>query len=318
MDIESEDCAQAVGASSLARHSSTFHAAHRLLGEQVGEDVELLYGFCRYVDDSVDEQPIPAAEAALAQLRMELRAQRSSVPEVCGFFQLGRQHQIDPLVTEAFLAGFEEDLAPRAYRTTAELLRYCYRVAGTVGLLMCSLLDVAQEEAYPFAIDLGIGMQLTNICRDVREDASRGRVYLPADLTNGPLDSDFLRLGRMRDEQRARAAIGDLLALAGEYYRSGEAGLGYLPARPRAAVAVAARCYEAIGDRVLSAPEGCVPERVFVSGRTKAFLALKLALPFTRAAVRTTMRRDACRVTHREELHAALAGLPGANPKLCS
>lgn len=142
------------------------------------------------------------------------------------------------------------DLGPVRVPDLPALLRYADGVAGTVGLMMSDLLGARDRaRAAPRARDLGVAMQLTNVARDVEEDARRGRIYLPADrLPPGTSPADLLRDGPAR--AAAWDAVLDLLGLAGPYYRSAERGLPFLAARPRLAVLVAARLYEAIGTRI--------------------------------------------------------------------
>ena len=204
------------GRSSLRTHGRTFHLAHLLLGERAAADVHLLYGFCRFVDDECDERPIDEARVALARIRTDLEAGSSDEPSLAGYLAFCDTHTVDPRVTEAFLQGVEQDLDLHEYTTEAELLRYCYRVAGTVGLLMCSLFDVDEPRARAFAVDLGIGMQLTNICRDVLEDAERGRVYVPHESSGGPLDAADLVARDAETVARARRAVERLLDRDGD------------------------------------------------------------------------------------------------------
>lgn len=308
------DPAVQAGAKSLAQHGSTFHLAHRVLGPKVGADVERLYGFCRLVDNLVDDQPATLARRDLARVRADLQRGTSRLPEVQGYLHLTCEHRIDRRVTEELLAGFEEDLDPRVYPTTAELLRYCYRVAGTVGLLMCSVLDVDSDEALPFAIDLGVGMQLTNIARDVREDAGRGRVYLPADVTGGALTAAQIPGTDGALERRARTGIESLLALADRYYRSADDGMVYLPPRARGAVLVASRCYRAIGGRITRTADGVVPGRVFVPRRQKFVQSLLAAGAWLRGPWSPPGQARRGNPAHAASLHEPLKGLPGVHP----
>ncbi|QDV05929.1 All-trans-phytoene synthase [Planctomycetes bacterium Poly30] len=308
---EAHDELVAEGRRSLAQHGSTFHLAHLLLGRRAAEDVELLYGFFRFVDDVVDEQPEAAARRDLARVRADLIARRSADPAVQGYLRFCERRPADPLVIQEFLAGVEQDLVPRPYESVDELLRYGYRVAGTVGLTMCALFEVKDRDALPFAVDLGVGMQLTNICRDVMEDARRGRVYLPAEWTGGALDPAQLAARAGDTECRARAAVERLLALADRYYRSADAGMVHLPARARAAVLTASRCYEAIGGKVLATPKNRLPERVHVGAAGK-FVHLARAAG---AAVRIALAgRGGREPRHLPGLHVALHGKPGADP----
>ncbi|MEM9801958.1 MAG: phytoene/squalene synthase family protein [Planctomycetota bacterium] len=302
--------AAAEGRQSLREHGSTFHLAHLALGQVAAERVHLVYGFCRYVDDLADENEPPVARRELARVRDALRSGAADHPAIEGYLRFCSECSVDDRVTDEFLAGVEQDLVRSTYETEAQLLRYCFRVAGTVGLLMCSLFDVDDEEAGPFAIDLGIGMQLTNICRDVLEDADRGRVYLPAESPGGQLAAADLAARDPAAVAKARESVEALLDLADRYYRSADAGMRYLPARARLAVLVASRCYEAIGARIRSHPPEGLPDRAFVGGPRKAVHATRALTAWTDAAASRLVRRARL---HCPDLHTALVGKPGAD-----
>src|SRR5690606_15809209 len=139
-------------------------------------------------------------------------------------------------------------------RTLRELSRYCYRVAGVVGLMMCNVMGVKDEAALDNAVHLGMAMQLTNICRDVAEDWERGRLYLPADLLADCGAPDLARELGGAFPERAVAPVARVLRVllthADRLYRSGDRGLAALPWRSALAVRTARRVYAAIGERV--------------------------------------------------------------------
>ncbi len=296
------------GAEALRQHGRTFHAAHLLLGRGAAEGVHLLYGFCRHVDDLADELPIDESRVALAGVRRELAGEVPPSPAVAGFRRFLETHPVEPGAAEEFLRGVEQDLDVTRYETEEELFRYCFRVAGTVGLFMCGLFGVRDRRALPFAIDLGIGMQLTNISRDVLEDAGRGRVYLPASLTSGAIDPAELVAREPAAMSASRGAVETLLRRAREHYRSADEGIRFLPARAQLAVQTASRTYEAIGPRVLAAPSGTLPGRVHVNAAGKA-------LHMTRGIASVIGLRARAVLwavpEHDNRLHDALAGLPG-------
>jgi phytoene synthase len=188
--------------------------------------------------------------------------------------------------------------------TVDELVRYCYRVASTVGLMMCELLGVEHmDEARPFAIDLGIAMQLTNICRDVAEDYGEDRIYLPAELVDAGLVERAVA-GHRPARDRTRDAVTELLRLAERYYRSADQGMAYLPGAARAAILVASRNYEAIGRRILQQGPEAWSERAATSRwdkvRNTARALAQLTFDPRYASVRGPRR-------HARELHAALS-----------
>jgi phytoene synthase len=217
--------------------------------------VAALYAFCRSVDDLADAEQVTAeARSELDALQAALGAEPDGEPlwpeGHLWFRRLCLECGIDFRVVRDLLAGMASDLGTVRLQSDRELLRYCYRAAGTVGLMMCSVLGVRDPRAWRHAIDLGIAMQLTNVCRDVLEDAQASRVYLPADRLRaygvGPED---LVEGRA-DAQAVSLVVTDLLALAEGYYRSGDEGMRFLPPRARWAILIASRLYRGIGRRL--------------------------------------------------------------------
>lgn len=236
----------------LSRHARSFRWAATFLPPERHDDAAVLYAFCRTVDDAVDEAPsADAARAAVTELERQLHDPRPSHALIAELCRMARQRQVPLRAAEQLIEGVAGDLDDVRVEDDAELIRYCYHAAGTVGLMMCGVLGVEDRQARAHAIDLGIAMQLTNICRDVREDAAMGRVYLPASRLRavGVTHQDLLR-GRAPRDAVARV-VRDLLALAERYYASADAGMRYIPARPRLAILVASRIYRAIGRRLL-------------------------------------------------------------------
>jgi phytoene synthase len=160
------------------------------------------------------------------------------------------------------------DLGPVRLTTLDELLLYSYRVAGVVGLMLCHVFGVSDRNALRNAADLGIAMQLTNICRDVREDLERGRIYLPADVLAA---SGALGVGDFDSALVARA-VERLLAIADRYYRSGDAGMYALPLRAALAVRAARLVYSAIGQELEKRGFDAMRGRAVVPGWKKLAL----------------------------------------------
>ncbi len=230
------------------RRASTFSLAAQLLTHRQREQATQLYSFCRLVDDIADECDDPRiADEHLYQLRREVLGVVSARPEVAAAMAIldaspgGRRPAID------LLQGAADDVGGHIVSSDAALRAYCYRVAGTVGLMMCPVIGVANQEAFRHAVDLGIGMQLTNLCRDVLEDSRNGRVYLPRTRLLGAGTTPEALLNGTADEASVAQVVLDLLEVADRYYERGRDGLGYIPLRPRMAIAVAARVYQAIG-----------------------------------------------------------------------
>ncbi|MGB1418191.1 MAG: phytoene/squalene synthase family protein, partial [Candidatus Puniceispirillaceae bacterium] len=236
---------------SLAANGKSFHWARRFLGQRMGNDAASLYAFCRLLDDMADGD-IENGPVRLAAIRADLIAGREGAdPAFLAFLPLMREKRFPPDVLVALIDGLLEDQAEEvALADEAALLRYAYRVAGTVGLLMCHVLDCHAPAARAHAIDLGIAMQLTNIARDILEDAGMNRRYVPGDWVGHASPAEIRAAARAPDSMLARdvtAAAGRLLDLAETFYASGARGYRYLPWRAHLAIGVAARVYRQIG-----------------------------------------------------------------------
>jgi phytoene synthase len=239
----------------IAHHSKSFALASKLLPPRVRNDAVVLYAYCRRVDDAVDDAPPAEQRAALEALRIELNVLYEGVaqsdPLLAALQTVIDECAIPRHCFDDLLDGMAMDVAAERYQTQAQLLLYCYRVAGTVGLMMCHVMGAKSSDALAHGKDLGIAMQLTNIARDVLEDWSRERLYLPEDLmTESGAPGLQLSLGRPFPRSAAPAtarAIGTLLDWADGYYASGDRGLRYLSFRCAAAVYAARLVYSSIG-----------------------------------------------------------------------
>lgn len=234
----------------LKTHGRSFHFASHLLGPIYRTRAARLYAFCRYVDDLVDETDDPIqADRAINHLKSDLLAGQSAHQHVSSMITLMQEIDmpIDPVL--ALIDGVQSDLNSPCIQNESELIQYAYKVAGTVGLMMCAVLDVKNREAWPFAIDLGVAMQLTNIARDVGEDAWLGRIYLPADWL-GHLTVENIKKPNPLQQQYLRNATRRILEKADNYYESGLDGLVYLPTTARYGILAAAAVYRDIGSMV--------------------------------------------------------------------
>ena len=297
----------------LAAGSRSFSFASRFLPARRRADAALLYAFCRWVDDLADEAPDPGeARLRLDEVEAELSGAAPRRPIVAALASMAERVDLDLAHALELVRGVRSDLEAVRVPDDRALLRYCYRVAGTVGLMMCPVLGVRVEAAQPFALDLGVAMQLTNICRDVLEDARRGRVYLPADrlAAAGVSQAGLLTLSPERPSGVERV-VQDLLQLAERYYQSADRGLGFIPVGPRVAIAVASRVYREIGRRLLARGGAALAGRTVVSGPRKGWVALVAVVGLARPTATGWWRRP-----HAAELHRHLVGLPGADPRL--
>ncbi|MEO8905307.1 MAG: phytoene/squalene synthase family protein [Polyangiaceae bacterium] len=278
--------AGAICAATLAQHSKSFSLAGRLLPRESRRDAAVLYTYCRLADDAIDLVEPASQDAALVELRRALdsvyRGESQRDVRLSAFQELVQRKAVPREYAEELLAGFEMDTAGTQYQTLDELLLYCYRVAGVVGLMMCHVLGVKDARALKNAAHLGIAMQLTNICRDVAEDWQLGRLYLPRAMLGkcGPDALSGVRVGPLAESERAAITTVTrlLLAQADRFYRSGDAGIPALPWRAAFAVRAARGIYSAIGARISHPDYDALTMRAVVPGVQKLFLVVKAAL----------------------------------------
>jgi phytoene synthase len=250
---------------SIRRHSRSFSFASRLLPPAKRADVERLYAWCRWCDDGVDAAAAPQEALAFVDRASEdvrrIAAGTSPVAaESLWLAELVGRHNLPIEAASALLQGMRSDLTPAAGFHEADLWRYCFRVAGAVGVLMCPILGLEDRRHLPHAAALGMGMQLTNIARDVAEDWRRSRCYLPIEWTDGLLPG-----GGPPDPGRVRRGVRTILEVADGYYTAGEAGIAALDPDSRLAVRAAARIYHAIGTRIRRRSYEVLDERARVS-----------------------------------------------------
>lgn len=269
--------------------SRSFALAAKLFDAETRHHAYMLYAWCRYCDDEIDGQnlgmrAVPESEQAqrgssassspdgpdarLERLRTDTHrafaGDRLTEPVFIGLQRVGTECGIPERHALELLAGFEMDVSGHEYCCFEDTLLYCYRVAGVVGVMMAQIMGVRDVPALQRAADLGIAFQLTNIARDVLDDAGSGRCYLPATwLAEAGISATTLD----RPENRAAVArvTGRLLDEAERYYRSADCGLKALPFRSAWAVAAALGIYRAIGRLVIARGACAWDSRIVVS-----------------------------------------------------
>jgi phytoene synthase len=250
------------------RVARTFALACRLLPRHLRDDVYLLYLVFRTLDDLVDDGR-PEADARVSAVeRWAAGRFAEATPEVVLLDMLASRHPVPRDAFAEFCAGMRQDLNRETFATEADVDRYCFRVAGTVGLVMTAVLgarDVAR--ARPAAIALGIAMQRTNILRDIDEDAANGRVYLAQEA--------IARHGPAVPGRRA-ALLRDEIARADARYDRGLAGVRELR-HGRAAIAVAGGMYREILRQIERDGYGVSPGRSVVTGPRKLVAGARAA-----------------------------------------
>lgn len=267
--------------------SKSFATASKLFDAKTRRSVLMLYAWCRHCDDVIDDQvlgfsndtpSLQSAEQRLAQLEMKTRqayaGSQMHEPAFAAFQEVAMAHDILPAYAFDHLAGFAMDVHETRYQTLDDTLRYCYHVAGVVGLMMAQIMGVRDNATLDRACDLGLAFQLTNIARDIVEDAEAGRCYLPAAW----LAEEGLTRENLADPQNRQAlsrVARRLVETAEPYYRSASAGLPGLPLRSAWAIATAQQVYRKIGMKVVKAGSQAWDQRQSTSTPEK--LALLVA-----------------------------------------
>ncbi len=272
----------------MVQGSASFRAATRLFDQALREDVWALYAWCRYCDDQIDGQDLghgfEALTPATRQARLEaLRRQTAdalagrpvSSPPFEALQSVARRRQLSPEGPMILLDGFSMDVEARRYETLSELLEYCWGVAGVVGVMMAEIMGARDPAALRRAQDLGLAFQLTNIVRDIIEDARAGRVYLPAQSLRAqgvePTPDGVLAAPR----EALHAAARELLATAELYYDSARRGVRALPLRAALATAAARGVYREIGRRIGRRGPEALDSRMVVPRPLKLWLAAR-------------------------------------------
>jgi len=232
--------------------SKSFDAASRLLPKDVRVASRALYAFCRASDDLVDEGDM--GRASIAQLRQRLNTIYDGIAPALpcdrAFASVVSGYALPKEIPAAMIEGFDWDEDGREYHTLDDVLAYAARVASTVGVMMALIMGCTDRRGFARAADLGLAMQLTNIARDIGEDAGRGRLYLPLDWLHEAGVTRRALLAGEADQRAVAAMTARLLDVADSYYRRALTGLGALPVSCRPAIKSAAYIYRDIGREV--------------------------------------------------------------------
>lgn len=274
----------AMCASIARQHGRSFHLASRLLSPDRQRGVLATYAYCRVADDIVDRATIQGDEASFLALEAwEDELARPVHPVAKAFAATRATFGVPDAPVRSLIAGIRMDLAPAHFETWSELRSYCHLVAGTVGLMVAPVMGCRDAGALPYAADLGIAMQLTNILRDVAEDAVMGRLYLPLDdIARFGCDPDAILAGHMEPGFR------DLMAFEVErargLYARAMRGVPSLCASGRLSTLAASQLYAGILDEIERLDYDVFRGRVHVPTARKARILAGAAFAYTRMA----------------------------------
>lgn len=280
-------------AAMIRQGSKSFSGASKLLDKSTKESAILLYSWCRYCDDQIDNQILgfnkqskednPNAKEILQSIEKSTQdAINDTSLEQIEFEALRRvlqKHSIPEQYPMEHLQGYRMDVEKKQYHNITDTLEYCYHVAGVVGVMMAYIFGIKDSKILERAADLGIAFQLTNIARDVIEDAKMGRVYLPSEW----LAEHNIKPGTILDiKNRVKLflVIKRLLDLSEQYYESANIGIEYLPLRIRWGIKVALSVYREIGTKIRILGSNAWNKRVYIKRPYKIFLAMKYFLRY--------------------------------------
>ena len=294
----------------MRNRGRSFYFASRFLDQTTAERAARLYEFCRAIDDIADRST--SKDEARDRLDQVLAELEDSVPPgriTQQLFLLAEDTDLDPRAAIELVKGCLSDLSDEVLiQNEEQLIQYCYQVAGSVGIMMCAVLGVNDPRAIPHAIDLGIAMQLTNITRDISEDARSERRYLPTTFL-GTLSCTEVLSSSNASLEHICEAVDRIVNLADRYYKSGREGFCFLPPTSRQAIAIAASVYRQIGIRVRANTEASLTRRTVVPQWEKLVLASAVLIK----GLLQSATRDL--PTHDPALHQAIRSYPGANPE---
>ncbi|WP_306253670.1 phytoene/squalene synthase family protein [Parvularcula sp. IMCC14364] len=293
------------GHASIKQGSKSFALASRIFDDTMRADASMLYAWCRYCDDVVDGQIMghgqifdyrdgqkERLQSLIDQTSAALGGKPTEDPVFTGLARVFRTHEIPHRHAFELLDGFRMDAEERVYETREEILDYCYHVAGVVGVMMAHIMGVRDDATLDRASDLGLAFQLTNIARDVVDDARADRIYVPASLLHdADAPTDAARLARQENWPAAHEAACSLLDMAETYYASAYVGIRELPFRCAWAICAALKVYREIGQTLRSRGPTAWDERVSAPGYRKTWLALSAVGPaISRQSVDETNR----------------------------
>ena len=254
---------------SIKSEGKSFYWASFFLPKKNRIAASRLYSICRYLDDVADNSKLDTS-SQIKNIFNQIKENESS--EINIFF---KKNNINLGILKDLIDGLISDQQNVRVTDEKELIDYSYKVAGTVGLMMLPIINTKDAEARKHAIDLGIAMQLTNIARDVYEDAKMNRLYLPkewlgqvsiSDLTDNKLDDQKKKLIEL--------SIKNLIELSDKFYANGFSGMKFIPLRTRLAIFFAAKIYKGIGEKIKSDGYVYKLERVYLNKLEKLWITI--------------------------------------------
>ncbi|MBT7523831.1 MAG: squalene/phytoene synthase family protein [Gammaproteobacteria bacterium] len=268
----------------IYENSKSFYWASKFLPKKILKKVINIYAFCRLQDDLVDEG-----------IKIEDSSELEELENII------KSYGVSKNIISNLMEGINSDKNFKRFKDNSELLRYCYKVAGVVGLMMIKALDIKQSEAKYFAIDLGMAMQLTNISRDIMQDYKKNRIYIPE---NTGINKDIISNMTSENEKKIKKVVNQIILKSEIYYKSSLNGLRYIPIRSRLAILVSLRIYQGIGIKITKTGKKFIHENLYVTNIEKTLIVAKTLIEFIIFFIFPVYKKK-----HNVYLHESLEGL---------
>ena len=254
---------------SIKSEGKSFYWASFFLPKKNRIAASRLYSICRYLDDVADNSKLDTS-SQIKNIFNQIKENESS--EINIFF---KKNNINLGILKDLIDGLISDQQNVRVTDEKELIDYSYKVAGTVGLMMLPIINTKDAEARKHAIDLGIAMQLTNIARDVYEDAKMNRLYLPKEWLGQVSISDLIN-NKLDDQKKKliELSIKNLIELSDKFYANGFSGMKFIPLRTRLAIFFAAKIYKGIGEKIKSGGYVYKLERIYLNKLEKLWITI--------------------------------------------
>lgn len=252
-----------------AEHSRTFFLASSLLPRRQKRGIRALYAFCRLSDDAVDTSG-GDRQANFQQWRQRILEPKPAEDDLVAlaWADTRTRYHIPTIYVNQFLGGVAADLTTTRYETFADLAEYCYGVAATVGLMSMHIIGFSRQDAIPYAVKLGVALQMTNILRDVGEDWANGRLYLPQDELTA-FDLTEADIAAKQVDERWQEFMRFQIQRTRQLYAEALPGVALLHRHGRLAIAAAAELYRAILEDIERHDYDVFNRRAYVSGQDK-------------------------------------------------
>ena len=254
---------------SIKSEGKSFYWASFFLPKKNRIAASRLYSICRYLDDVADNSKLDTS-SQIKNIFNQIKENENS--EINIFF---KKNNINLGILKDLIDGLISDQQNVRVTDEKELIDYSYKVAGTVGLMMLPIINTKDAEARKHAIDLGIAMQLTNIARDVYEDAKMNRLYLPKEWLGQVSVSDLID-NKLNDQKKRliELSIKNLIELSDKFYANGFSGMKFIPLRTRLAIFFAAKIYKGIGEKIKSGGYVYKLERIYLNKLEKLWITI--------------------------------------------